>query len=48
LGRLVHDRAFARALGAAGRDSLLGERWTWAGNAERVVRVFEAVRGGAR
>ncbi|MBL8724732.1 MAG: glycosyltransferase family 4 protein [Planctomycetes bacterium] len=48
LGRLVQDRAFAARLGAAGRQSLLAQRWTWAGNAERIAaiaaRVLEARR----
>jgi glycosyltransferase involved in cell wall biosynthesis len=48
LGRLVQDRGFAARLGAAGRQSLLAQRWTWAGNAERVAaiaaRVLEARR----
>jgi glycosyltransferase involved in cell wall biosynthesis len=48
LGRLVHDRGFAQQLGQAGRESLLRERWTWAGNAERVALAFEALRGVAR
>lgn len=48
LARLVQDRAFAARLGAAGRQSLLQNCWTWAGNAERVVAAFAAVRGEAR
>lgn len=48
LGRLLADRAFAARLGAAGRQSLLANRWTWAGNAERVAaiagRLLEARR----
>ena len=48
LCRLVGDRAFSRRLGEAGRESLAANRWTWAGNAERVVEVYRAVarRGG--
>ncbi len=48
LGRLVHDRAFARRLGQAGRDSLLANGWTWAGNAARVVHVYEQLVEGGR
>jgi len=44
--RLVQDRAFAQRLGAAGRDALQANDWTWAGNARRVVSVFEALRAG--
>ncbi len=47
LRRLVVDRAFAQRLGAAGQRSLRSQAWTWAGNAERVVRVFEGLRAGA-
>ncbi|MCR9247843.1 MAG: glycosyltransferase family 4 protein [bacterium] len=39
--RLVQDRAFAAQVGARGRESLERERWTWAGNAERVLAVYE-------
>ena len=39
LHRLVHERAFAVELGQAGRRMLLQQRWTWAGNAERVLDV---------
>lgn len=46
--RLVQDRTFARRLGAAGRAALLEHDWTWAGNARRVVAVYEALRAGAR
>ena len=48
LGRLVHDRAFARQLGAAGRASLRERGWTWADNAARVVEVFDRLTGGPR
>lgn len=46
---LVADRAKCRAIGAAGRERLLREDWTWRGNARRVVAAFEElqVRGGA-
>jgi glycosyltransferase involved in cell wall biosynthesis len=49
LTRLVQDRAFAVRLGEAGRQALLTNRWTWAGNAARIVEVYEALRtrGGA-
>jgi glycosyltransferase involved in cell wall biosynthesis len=43
LRRLVGDRTFARALGEAGRRRLVAERWTWAGNAERVLEVYDAL-----
>jgi len=46
LGRLLGDREFAARLGAAGRQSLLDQRWTWAGNAARVIGVYERLRGG--
>ncbi len=41
--RLVQDRAFAARLGAAGRRALDENRWTWAGNAERIVRIHESL-----
>jgi glycosyltransferase involved in cell wall biosynthesis len=44
--RLVQDRAFARRLGAAGRSALLQHDWTWAGNARRVVAVYESLAAG--
>lgn len=43
LGRCVRDRAFAARVGAAGRDLLERERYTWTGNAERIVKVYEAI-----
>ncbi|MBL9078722.1 MAG: glycosyltransferase [Planctomycetes bacterium] len=43
LGRLVHDRTFARALGAAGRAALDAHEWTWAGNAARVAAIYAAL-----
>ncbi|MBZ0152217.1 MAG: glycosyltransferase, partial [Planctomycetes bacterium] len=49
LGRLVGDRAFAARLGAAGLARLQQQRWTWRGNAERVLAVVDdllARRGG--
>jgi len=49
LQRVVGDRELARRIGAAGRQSLEDNRWTWAGNAERVIEIFAALpRGGAR
>lgn len=49
LQRLVGDRAFARQIGAAGLASLQANRWTWAGNAERVLAVHERLlREGRR
>ena len=43
LRAVVQDRALARRIGAAGRTSLLERRWTWAGNAERVLDVFASL-----
>jgi glycosyltransferase involved in cell wall biosynthesis len=48
LARLVDDRALARRLGAAGRDRLRERRWTWAGNAERVLAVFDGLAAERR
>lgn len=48
LQRLVGDRAFAHQLGAAGLASLQVNRWTWAGNAERVLAVYERLRREGR
>ena len=38
---LVADRALARKIGAQGRQSLLEHRFTWDGNAERVIAMVE-------
>lgn len=46
LRRLCRDRGFAARLGAAGRASLEHERWTWCGNAERVLAIAASLRGG--
>jgi glycosyltransferase involved in cell wall biosynthesis len=46
LRQLVVDRAFAHRLGAAGRDELLAQHWTWAGNAARVAAIFAGLAGG--
>jgi len=43
LGRCVQDRAFAARIGAAGRDLLERQRYTWTGNAERIVRIYEQI-----
>ena len=49
LERVVRDRDLARRIGANGRQSLEQQRWTWAGNAERVLEVFASLStGGAR
>jgi glycosyltransferase involved in cell wall biosynthesis len=48
LRNLVADSALARRLGAAGREALLAHRWTWAGNAERVLGIYETLRRGGR
>lgn len=41
--RVVADRDLARRIGARGRQSLEQHRWTWAGNAERVLQVFASL-----
>jgi glycosyltransferase involved in cell wall biosynthesis len=46
LARLVGDRRQAQQLGARGRAALLARRWTWTGNAERVLAVFDGLRRG--
>lgn len=46
LAPLVADRDRARAIGAAGREVLLRNDWTWAGNARRVVAAYRALRAG--
>ena len=46
--QLVADRGRARALGAAGLQSLLQRRWTWAGNAERVVEIADRLVAAGR
>lgn len=46
LARLVQDRAFARQVGAAGREALRAADWTWSGNARAVVGVYERLAGG--
>ncbi|MCK5940778.1 MAG: glycosyltransferase, partial [Planctomycetes bacterium] len=43
LAQVVQDRDAARRIGARGRSSLLEHRWTWAGNADRVLEVFEGL-----
>lgn len=43
--RVVGDRSLAQRIGAKGRQSLVENRWTWAGNAERVLQVFESLSG---
>ena len=49
LHRVVGDRELARQIGANGRESLEQQRWTWAGNAERVLEVFASLpAGGSR
>ncbi|MCU0864210.1 MAG: glycosyltransferase family 4 protein [Planctomycetes bacterium] len=44
LVRLVADRDFAQRIGAAGLRSLHQQRWTWAGNAERVLAIADRLR----
>ena len=41
---LVLDPARARRIGIAGRDKLLANDWTWVGNANRVVKLYEETR----
>ncbi|MEO0481450.1 MAG: glycosyltransferase family 4 protein [Planctomycetota bacterium] len=41
---LVRDRALADRIGAAGRQRLEREDWTWRGNAKRVVTEFERLQ----
>lgn len=48
LRAVVGDRALAQRIGAAGRQALLAQRWTWAGNSERVLGIYEALRRGGR
>ena len=43
LATVVRDRDAARRIGEAGRRRLLERRWTWEGNAERVLEVFESL-----
>lgn len=48
LAPLVRDRDRARAIGAAGRETLRRNDWTWSGSARRVVAAYESlVREGA-
>jgi len=37
------DRSKLERIGAAGRDLLLRENWTWRGNAARVVEAYREV-----
>jgi glycosyltransferase involved in cell wall biosynthesis len=49
LKALVTDRERARRIGAAGRARLEAERWTWAGNADRVAAIArQLLAGGLR
>lgn len=41
--RVASDRELAARIGARGRESLIENRWTWAGNAERVLEIFESL-----
>lgn len=47
LVRVCADRGLAHSIGAAGRQSLLDQRWTWGGNAERVLEVFDSLAPAA-
>jgi glycosyltransferase involved in cell wall biosynthesis len=40
---LAADRDRARRIGRAGRDKLVSRDWTWAGNARRVIDVYEGI-----
>lgn len=48
LAQLMQNRAYARQLGLAGQQQLLQQRWTWLGNAERVVQVAESLLASRR
>jgi glycosyltransferase involved in cell wall biosynthesis len=41
---LAADAALRQRLGAAGRASLERQRWTWTGNAERVIAAYASLR----
>jgi glycosyltransferase involved in cell wall biosynthesis len=43
---LLQDPAEVQKIGAAGRASLLANRWTWAGNAARVTAILDELRSG--
>ncbi len=43
LQRVVGDRDLAQRIGAAGKQSMIDQRWTWGGNAERVLEVFDSM-----
>lgn len=43
LQRVVRDRGLAQRIGATGKQSLIDKRWTWGGNAERVLEVFDSL-----
>lgn len=47
LHRVVADRELAQRIGRNGRLSLEQQRWTWAGNAERVLEVFASLPGAS-
>jgi glycosyltransferase involved in cell wall biosynthesis len=42
---LVGDRDFAARLGRAGFARLQAQRWTWAGNADRVAAIYRELAG---
>ncbi len=46
--RIVSDRELARRIGSAGRTSLIENQWTWHGNAERVVEVYNSLPAMSR
>ena len=48
LGAVVRDREASRRIGVAGRRALLERDWTWSGNADRVLEVYESLREGRR
>ena len=48
LGAVVRDREASRRIGAAGRSALLDHDWTWSGNADRVLEIYESLRARRR
>jgi glycosyltransferase involved in cell wall biosynthesis len=44
LCEFVDDRERLRAIGRAGREALIKNRWTWDGSAERVIQTYEELR----
>ncbi len=44
LCEFVDDRERLSAIGRAGREALIKNRWTWDGSAERVIQTYEELR----